>query len=951
MSERGKKVNKNNPANRAARSTKKRAAKADKVERIVKATEGIAPRRPSSVPAESIKPGVDVPVQETAADLLTPEQKEFAEKAAKNELKAKMQDVGTSQRGKAKRLEDKRQTASDEAAIEESRREKTPSEQAAADAAAAGTTVEDLVAVRAGRASFIDQKPEPESNFEPVNLAAAEADQPKGSWSPVTGTGIFTPAPTGAVRGNRAQPLSPAVQENTEGRIASGMGLPGMQEGTASEIIKHPVHGDMEVPADIARAHRLYDLDFQKNSGKANRLAGLQGSEDYASPYQHKGGHYERLGRLQAAGENPDEISAYARKMGQTEYDVVESRHALLQDKKDSATPINYGMQHLHEDDTFTHPETGATHPISEWSTVHNMPITGEGLPDLTATKGTNTSVYKDSRGNLQTTVPTHLGWWKTPTDGNSGRENLAQRPGNWSYRSSVLPLDANPQTAPMPAYDFTLQQTREAIPIGSKQSRAQIGEAARAMAQIAAAGGVSTEGRVSQTQVTDPTTGRALDEPTTVSTPARPTYKTTDTPAEDPTVYKRRGRGKNVLKDVNHLVSQQLAATVGSGTVSGVGEAARDVRFGAAPRVPGQRVDPAYLGRADEDVAIPTEMATLQSTPTDGASAFQPGKTVVAGTTAENRALSEKLRTQEDNTGSSGGRGFGVVDNTKPTEMPSYRVDHVGNPIPNPPTVGRKGDKRLFVRGRSATGRMMPKPLQKFFEPVNAPADGAEGPQPSSGSPARAARRNKRTNELIQEELPLTPGRTAYATPFSPTQAPLTESQQWIQAAMPTGEEPALSKPTMTSTEASKYSRINLEKKPSTAVQPMLDFGQPEREEENARAEASKANGGVDATTGKKFKRSGQQWGFLDQRWIGNIGSTDTDLADTVSQENRATGSAHPRAAIPAPAGLPKAGPKSAPVDTDGAGPAAQRILGDMAGSQQIMEAAAKAREYNAGK
>jgi len=245
----------------------------------------------------------------------------------------------------------------------------------------------------------------------------------------------------------------------------------------------------------------------------------------------------------------------------------------------------------------------------------------------------------------------------------------------------------------------------------------------------------------------------------------------------------------------------------------------------------------------------------------------------------------------------------------------------------------------------------MMPKPLQKFFEPVNAPADGAEGPQPSSGSPARDARRNKRTNALIQEELPLTPGRTAYATPFSPTQAPLTESQQWIQAAMPTGEEPALSKPTMTSTEASKYSRINLEKKPSTAVQPMLDFGQPEREEENARAEASKANGGVDATTGKKFKRSGQQWGFLDQRWIGNIGSTDTDLADTVSQENRATGSAHPRAAIPAPAGLPKAGPKSAPVDTDGAGPAAQRILGDMAGSQQIMEAAAKAREYNAGK
>lgn len=935
MAERGKKVNKNNPANRAARGAKKRAAKADKAERIVKATEGIAPRKPIDVPAKPVKPGVDVPVQGTASDLLTSEQREAAKKAAGAELKAKLEDVGPSQRGKARRVEEKRQTASDEAAIAEARREKTPSEQAAADAAATGVTPEELVAIRAGRASFIDQKPKTESNFEPVNLAAAEADQPKGSWSPATGTGIFTPAPTGAVRGNRAQPTAPAVQENTEGRIKSGMGLSGLQEGTATEIIKHPVHGDMEVPADIARAHRLYDLDFQKNSGKANRLAGLQGSEDYASPYQHKGGHYERLGRLQAAGENPDDISAYARKMGQTEYDVVESRHALLQDKKDSATPVNYGMQHLHENDTFTHPETGATHPISEWSTVHNMPITGEGLPDLTATKGTNTSVYKDSRGDLQTTVPTHIGWWKTPTDGKSGRENLAQRPGNWNYRSSVLPLDANPQTPPMPAYDFTLQQTREAIPIGSKQSRAQIGEAARAMAQIASASGVATEGRVSNTQVTDPTTGRALDEPKTTSTPARPTYKTTDTPAEDPTVYKRRGRGKNVLKDVSHLVSQQMATTVGGGPETGLGEITRSgetaTTGGTAPT----------QGRSRSFVPAP-----IISNDTDGASAFQPGKTVVAGTTAENRALSEKLRTQEDNTGSTGGRGFGAIDNTKPAEMPSYRVDVAGNPMPNPPTVGRKGDKRLFVRGRSATGRMMPKPLQKFFEPVNAPADGAEGPQPSSGSPAKAARRNKRTGALIQEELPLTPGRTAYATPLSPTQAPLTESQQWIQAAMPTGKEPALSKPTMTATEASKYSRINLQDNPSKGPeQPMLDFGQPEREEENARAVASKANGGVDATTGKKFKRSGQQWGFLDQRWIGNIGGTDETLADTVSQENRAKGSEYPRAPRPAPAGLPKAGPKSAPVDTDGAGPATQRILGEMHGSKQIQDAMAKLR------
>jgi hypothetical protein len=962
MAERGKKVNKNNPANRAARRTKKATVVQRKKELISNVTEGIAPRTPIEV---TLGGGNVIKKCATCdVDLKGPDTKHKAKKhtvqsgpnkgtkidfdPATGDLKQDTQaytlntaeDLGKSGQGRVARGVKKSIARLDEADIAEARREKTPSEQAEADAAATGSSVEEIMAVRRGDASFIDQKPTVESNFEPVNLAVADVDQPKGDWSPSTTTGIFTPAPTGAVRGNRAQPPTPAVQENTEGRIASGRGLPGMQEGSPSELIKHPVHGDMEVPADIARAHRLYDLDWQKNSGRANRLAGLSGSEDYASPYSHKGGHYERLGRLQAAGENIDDISAYARKMKMTDYDVVESRHALLQDKKDSATPVNYGMQHLHENDTFTHPETGATHPISDWSTVHNMPITGEGLPDLTATKGTNTSIYKDSRGNLQTTVPTHLGWWKTPTDGKSGRENLAQRPGNWDFKSSVIPLDANPQTPPVPAYDFTLQQTREALPMGSKQSRAEISEAARAMAQIASASGISTEGRISNTQVTDPTTGRALDEPNNVSTEPQDTFKTTDTPAEDTTVYKRSGRGKNVLKDINHLVSQQMAATVGGGPETATGDITRSgdtaTTGGTAPT----------QGRSRGFVPAP-----IVSNDTDGASAFQPGKKVVAGTAEENKALSEKLRDQEENTGSSGGRGFGSVDNTKPTEMPSYRVDHVGNPIPNPPTVGVKGAKRLFVRSRTATGNLMPKPLQKFFEPLHAPADGAEGPQPTTGSQARPARRNKRTNAIIQEELPLIPGRTAYATPFSPSKAPLTESQQWTQAAMPTAEAPALSKPTMTNTEAQKYSRIYLQDNPSKGPeQPMLDFGQTEREDEDKRKIASAANGGVDVTTGKKFKRSGQQWGFLDQRWLGNIGSTDENLATDVAQENRAKGSAYPRAVIPAPGNLAKAGPKSAPVDTDGAGPATLRILGDMGGSQQIRDAAAKARAYNAG-
>lgn len=1005
MSERGKKVNKNNPANRAERRTKKTYVKERKKQLISNVTEGIAPRTPIEVTlggGNVTKKCATCNVDLTGPDTKHKAKKHTVQSGPNKGMKIgfdpatgditqdtqaytmpKAEDLGKTGQARAARGVKNSIARLDEKDIAEARREKTPSEQAEADAAATGVSVEELMAVKRGDASFIDQKPTVESKFEPVNIAVPDIDQPKGQWSPSTKTGIFTPAPTGAVRGNRAQPTLPAVQENTEGRIASGMGLPGMQEGSPTELIKHPVHGDMEVPADIARAHRLYDLDWQKNSGRANRLAGLTGSEDYASPYAHKGKHYERLGRLQAAGENIDDISAYARKMGMTEYDVVESRHAMLQDKLDSRKPVDFGLQHFNENDTFTHPETGTTHPMSEWETqgmhiktpalLRDLGVTDDGnkiletaqpgVPSLIASKGTNTSIYKDSGGNIQTTVPTHIGWWKTPTDKDSSRENLSQRPGNWTFKSGVIPLDANPQTAPVPAYDFTLQQTREALPMGSKQSRAEISEAARAMAQIAAASGVDAGNRISQTQVTDPNTGRALDEPNTVSTPARPTYKTTDTPAEDTTVYKRKGRGKKVIKDVNHLVSQQMATTVGSGPETATGDITRNNEIattgGTAPT----------QGRSRGFVPAP-----VVSYNTDGASAFQPGKAVVAGTAAENKALSEKLRDQEENTGKTGGRGFGNANDAPVEEPPAYRVDALGNPIPNPPTVGVKGAKRLFVRSRSATGNLMPKPLQKFFEPLNAPAEGAEGPQVTSGTSGKPARRNKRTGAIIDAEVPASPGRTAYATPFSPSKAPLTQSQQWIQAAMPTDDNVSAAdtttsfdtttgannasyvsptgfgktekvelgkssvKPMMTNTEAQKYSRISLQDNPSKGpAQPMLDFGQLEREEENRRKEASAANGGVDVTTGLKFKRSGQQWGFLDPRWLGDVGTTNEDLATDVSQENRAKGSEHPRAVVPAPGGLPKAGPKSAPVDTDGAGPAAIRILGEMHGSKQL--------------
>ena len=945
MSARGRKVNKYNPANKAKKAAAKKQTKQEAIEADVN-----LPRPKSSEPTITPNTGAVSPVRELPSTDETSGATPRTYMLGENEVTAQgagAVGLGKTGQGRVARGIAKLGESADEKILAEANREKSPAEQEESDAASAGLSVEDLRKqrdfVKSLSGTGLEVAKPGKTEGTAVDLSSDEVDQPRGDWSQGTKTGIFTPAPTGAIRGNRAQPPSITTQENTKSRIARGMGVSGLERGTETEKIIHPVHGEMEVPADVARAHRLYDLDWQTNPGKANRLAGLSGDEDYASPYQHKGGHYERLGRLQGAGQKVDDIKNYARKMGQTEYDAVESMHALLQDKKDSDPTnkdnyVNYGLQHLHPEDTFTHPETGQTHPISEWSTVHNMPITGEGLPDLSATKGTSTSVYTDSQGKQQTTVPTHIGWWKNPTDGVSGRENLHTRPGNWTFKTSPVALDANPQTKPVPAFDFVAQQSREALPIGSKVSRAEIGEAARAMAAIhAASSGAKAPGRVSTSQVTNPATGRPITEiagegTSALSVEPRETTVTTGEPAEDATVYKRKGRGKKI-SDINHLVSSQLAATVGSGTVGAIGEGVRDTREGVFGEV--ATGTGALQGRANRE----------------GVSAFQPGKKVVAGTAAENLETSEQLRAQEGPTPEEQTKAAldKAAKGYKAPEEPTHYVDASGNPIPQPPKTGQ-GRAPIFVRKMGGAPTVSSQ-LQGFTR-VHGTKTGEEGPQVTSGYGAKPERRSKKTGLVIEPELKAQPGMTAFDTPFSPgapEAAELRAHDKEIQDAVSIGIEknPAKPSPTMKPSEVKKFSRIYLEDNPDKGPeQPMLDFGQPEREEEQKRAALAKANKGVDPTTGKRFKRQGQQWGFLDPRWIGNLGSGSSELNAQVREEERTKGAEKPRAQVTPPSGLPQAGPKSAPIKLTGSeGPATLRILGEMHGSAQIQAALAKVR------
>lgn len=952
MSERGKKVNKNNPAVRQARGAKKRAAKQERVEKIVEGTQGL-PKREESTPKLDFPETQLVGGSAVVAHMNTfepgpeaPEMSDEDRSRVKESIKA---DVGKSERGKAKRREDKAQKAADEAIIAEANREKGPAEQEEYDARAANTTVENLRAVRSGKKKFIGQKPD-EKNLVPIELPSAEVDQPKNLANP-TGAGNFIPLGE-APRGNRAQPATPATADNTVGRIKSGMGISGLQEDADSEIIQHPVHGKMTVPADVARAHRLYDLEWQRNPKQANRLAGVD-ADEYASPYQHKGGHYERLGRLQAAGENPDDISTYARKMGKTMYDVVEGRHALLQDKVDSTRMVNYGMQHLHPEDTFTHPETGETHPIGEWSTKHNMPLTPEGHPDLSATKGTNTSIYKDKNGNLQTTVPTHLGWWKTPTDGKSGRENLGERPGNWNFRTSVPALDAAPSTPPVSAYDFTLQQTREAVPLGSKQSRAEISEAASAMAAIHAASSKTTApDRVSTSQITDSSTGLPLPEPVTRSVAFGPTYARTANPM-DPKVYTRSELGEGI----NHLVSQQLAATVGGGPEYAVGDISRNGKVFTTGS------DELKEGGPRSFVPEP-----IVSNKTDASSSMQPAGMVLANTGEENKALSDKLAEQADTLDQNKltAAALGSASDEKALEAPSFHVDASGNPIPQAPKVGRSGQTRRFVQtsGSPSISQQM-----QGFTAVHGLSDEVEGPAVTSGITAAPARRHKRTGEVLNPERTAVPGMVGWNTPFNKKTA--------VQPALPgigqsvTGGKERLLKrgdkkkgiadvygidpktstlsndnsrqqaetelaksretenaPTMTASQASRFSRLNLEDNPKQApAQPMLDFGQPEREEEQKKI-----------ASGEISHRSGEQWGFLDKRWLGDVKreNISEELEEDLSAERRSKSSEKPRNVVAAPSGLPKAGPKTG--------------LGDSSAGQQLKGLLSKMRGETTG-
>jgi hypothetical protein len=439
------------------------------------------------------------------------------------------------------------------------------------------------------------------------------------------------------------------------------------------------------------------------------------------------------------------------------------------------------------------------------------------------------------------------------------------------------------------------------------------------------------------------------------------------------------------------------MATTVGGGPVRAVGEAARDTRFGR-PGAPGrgQRIDPIYLGKSDEDVERPTEIATLESTPTEGAKAFQPGKKVVAGTKEENLATSEALSNQveeldkeyESFSGRSmikGDEHVSPVDKELTPEPPSYRTDENGNPIPQPPKVGIKGAQPFFVRGRTtnAPRGARQQSLLASFMPVHNPPRGAEGPSVTSGM--RGA-----------QDMPDVPGMVGHSTPFSepkkdyeqPTLPGFEEQKQQVTegplrgverrdaagnlihpennnlnrdkegnlsdvqegtvtlrstpgpivGATPRSElEDAASRDssqspfTMTNTEAQKFSRVYLEDNPNKGpAQPMLDFGQPEREEEQKRKALAAANRGIEPSTGKRFKRSGQQWGFLDTRWLGNVGSSNPEQLAELTQGSNTKSAEKPRNVIAAPSGLPKADAVSLN-DLNPETEAGKRIVGGM--------------------
>jgi hypothetical protein len=773
-----------------------------------------------------------------------------ADNSSENILKL---DTGKTYRGRFKRQQEKLQEKSDAAIIAATNREKTPAEQEEFDANVAGTSVEGLRAVREGRASFINSKPKPEVALTPVDLSLPEnvpaLATPK-DWSPSTRAGIFTPAPTGAIRGNRAQPMSTVDLQNMQSRLTpsegeTSMGIPGSEQ--SMETVTHPNLGQISVPTDLARAHRLYAADYENNPAQANRLAGLQGDEDFAAPVQHKSGHYERLGRLQAAGEDPREISIQARKMNKTVYDLVEEKHALLQDKKDSETPVNFGMQHLNEKDTFVHPETGKEHPITEWSSVHNMPTTPEGLPALVATKGTNLHVYEDTKGNKRTTIPTHIGWWKDPTDGQGGRENLGARPGRWRMNTApqVLPGAEVKEGTMLPAYDYSRQELQKALPTGSKQSRQLISEAASAMAAIhATSSGSTPPGRISTNPVTNPVTGRAISE----------------------------------------------FAPVGHATIS------------VAPAATSTKIK---KGRK--------------------------GSKTISSTAKQNLELSEQLRGQveEPTTGKeliakAAKTGF------KPAAQPTFNVDESGNPVPQMPVVGVKGVKRQYVQ-TSGSPRGGVSSQLKSFTAVHGLASDEEGPAVTSGIPARPARRNKRTGGVITPEVKKVPGMVGFSTPLAGGMAGGTGTQPTLPGMEPSSLEQRKSAeaelkttssnsvPTMTEKQASKFGRIYLEDNPKSApAQPMLDFGQPEREEEQSKLAA-----------GKISHRNGEQWGFLDKRWLGGVKdqTNSEQLESDLTSDRNSKMSEKPRGVVASPAGLPKGRPTGLG-DTD----AGQQLKGMLA-------------------
>jgi hypothetical protein len=320
----------------------------------------------------------------------------------------------------------------------------------------------------------------------------------------------FTPAP------GKTQPFTPLSQSQSESipltgttdiaaagesrarRAEKGMGIVGSEAGT--EVINHPVHGNVEVTKDLAEAHRLYAADYAKDPIQANKKAlGTQEAKKRGGEFLHPGEHAGRAGGYQTLarvrmlsadsdGSMPvteDHVKKYAKSLGLKYTDALTGIHDSLMNEKRSTqiesmagkVDENTGTPWLHPQDTWTHPETGEKVPVNGFHPdAQRLGVTDQnGSLSLGRAKGTVSGMYKDPKGKMHVTNPVYMGW---------NREGEAGKPGNWSFQGApTVPEEmrgADGVAAPVPISKVLKSQltSDKKMKLGSTEARKMIGSA-----------------------------------------------------------------------------------------------------------------------------------------------------------------------------------------------------------------------------------------------------------------------------------------------------------------------------------------------------------------------------------------------------------------------------------------------------------------------------------------